>query len=336
MLVTAFAIGRRSDLLPHFGVGEDVVVFGVIHDAELAVAEGLGDGERDLGFCFDDASAHFLGAGGHFLLEGDGGGAAHFGVGLGDFFVGLGLLGLEFGADVVTDIDIGDVDGENLEGGAGIDAFAENELGDGVGIFEHVFVAIGGADAGDDAFADTGDDGFFGGTADEALEVGADGDAGTDAEGDAVFGDGVDLAATAHLRVGAVDDFGVDAGADGFDDGFAGAFDGEVDGASAVEIQRDAGFVCGDEGKDDLGDVATSEVMGLKGIGENRNAGLGRSDAGVHDQGIRHAAQPHGDEGGDADRGVGDACSEPDIEEFADDEQQDECENEGDGDEEEL
>lgn len=336
MLVTAFAVRGGADLLPHFGVGEDVVVLGVIHDAELAVAEGLGDGERDLGFGFNDAGAHFLGAGSHFLLEGDGGGAAYFGVGLGDFFVGFGLFGLKFGTDVVTDIDVGDVDGENLEGGAGIDAFAENEFGDGVGVFEHVFVAIGGADTGDDAFADTGDDGFFGGTADEALEVGADGDAGADAQGDAIFGDGVDLAAAAHFRVRAVDDFGVNAGADSFDDGFAGAFDGEVDGASAVEIQRDAGFVCGDEGKDNLGDVATSKVVGLKGIGENGDAGFGRSDAGVHDEGIRHAAQPHGDEGGDADRGVGDAGSEPDVEEFANDEQQDECEDEGDGDEEEL
>jgi hypothetical protein len=53
-------------------------------------------------------------------------------------------------------------------------------LADLVGVFEHVLVAGGGADGGDDALADAGDDGILGGAADEAGEVGADGDAGLD------------------------------------------------------------------------------------------------------------------------------------------------------------
>ena len=51
---------------------------------------------------------------------------------------------------------------------------------------------FGGADGADDAFADAGDDGFFGGTADELVEIGADRDAGFHFELHAVLGDGVE------------------------------------------------------------------------------------------------------------------------------------------------
>ncbi len=321
-------------MLAHVGISQDVVVAGVVHDAELAVAEGLGDGEGDFGFGFDDAGAHFLGAGSHFLFEGDSCGAANFGVGLSDFFVGFGLFGLEFGTDVVADIDVGDVDGEDFEGGASIDAFAEDEFGDGVWVFEDVFVGVGGADAGDDAFADAGDDSFLGGTADEAFEVGADGDTGADAEGDAIFGDGVNFTTAAHFGMWAVDDFGVDAGADSFDNGFAGAFDGEVDGAGAIEVEGDASFVRSDEGEHDLGDVATGEVVGFELVGEDGDAGFGSGDAGIDEEGVGYAAQPHGDEGGEANGAVGDTGAEPDVKEFADEEEDDKRQNKGDSDEE--
>jgi hypothetical protein len=73
----------------------------------------------------------------------------------------------------------------------------QHRLGDAVGVLEHLLVALGRADGGDDALADAGDDGLLGGAADEALEVGADGDAGLGLELDAVLGDGVDGVAAA-------------------------------------------------------------------------------------------------------------------------------------------
>ncbi len=53
-------IGNR---LAHLGVGLDVLVTNVIHDAEVSRAEGLGDGEGDLGLGLDDLGTHLLGAG---------------------------------------------------------------------------------------------------------------------------------------------------------------------------------------------------------------------------------------------------------------------------------
>lgn len=74
---------------------------------------------------------------------------------------------LELGTDVVADVDVGDVDGEDLEGGAGVEALGHDGLGDVVGVLEHRLVRLGRADGGDDALADAGDDGLFGRTTDE-------------------------------------------------------------------------------------------------------------------------------------------------------------------------
>ena len=162
----------------HGGVGLDVFEFHIVHDAEVAASQGVGHGFGDFGFGEDDDGAVFGLFGDVFLVEGDGHGAAFFGFGLEAAFVGLGLVGLEFGADVFTDVDVGDIDRQDFEGGVGVEALGEHGFGDVVGVFEHVFVVVGAADGGDDAFADAGDDGFLGGAADEALDVGANGDAG--------------------------------------------------------------------------------------------------------------------------------------------------------------
>ena len=47
----------------HVSIRVNVLVFDVVHDAEVAVAEGFGDGHWDAGFCFDYFGAHLLGAG---------------------------------------------------------------------------------------------------------------------------------------------------------------------------------------------------------------------------------------------------------------------------------
>ena len=72
-------VAVTGDLGAHLGVRGDIFVFGEVHDAELAVAEGLRNGERDLSFGFDDLRAHLLCAGGHFLFQRHGCGAATIG-----------------------------------------------------------------------------------------------------------------------------------------------------------------------------------------------------------------------------------------------------------------
>src|SRR5690606_33534544 len=222
-----------ADGFAHAGVGLDVFHLVVVHDAETAGAESLGHGEGDLGLGLDDLGLHLLHAGDHFLFEGDGGGAADFGLGLGDALVGLGLGFLELGADVLADVHVGDVDGEDFKGGADVEAALEHDLGNGVGRLEHDLVGLGRADGGDDALADAGDDGLLLGAADEAVEVGAHGHASLYLHLDAVLGHAVDGVA-AGGGVGAVDDLGIDGGAHGLDDALAGALGGEVDGAGAV------------------------------------------------------------------------------------------------------
>jgi hypothetical protein len=98
-------------------------------------------------------------------------------------------------------------------------------------MLEDVLIGIGRADGTDDAFANAGDDCFLRGAADEAVEVGADGDAGLDLDADAVLGNAIDAAA-ALGGVGAIDDLWIDASRDGFEDCFAGAAGGEIDGAA--------------------------------------------------------------------------------------------------------
>src|SRR5258708_22490917 len=72
----------------------------------------------------------------------------------------------------------------------------------------------GGADGFDDALADASDDRFFGGPADEAFELGSHGHSGFATELNAVAANGVEER-PALGRVGAIDDFRIDAGADG-------------------------------------------------------------------------------------------------------------------------
>src|SRR5690606_37807590 len=95
--------------------------------------------------------------------------------------------------------------------------------------------------------ADAGDDGFLGGAADEAGEVGAHGDAGAGLELYAVLGDGIDRVPPLR-RARAVDDLRVHAGGDGLEDVAA----GEVDGGADVPVEIDLGSLGGDEGADDV------------------------------------------------------------------------------------
>jgi hypothetical protein len=81
------------------------------------------------------------------LFEGDGHGAFFFGAGLCNVLVGIGLVHLKDCAYVASDVYVGDVNGEDLEGGAGVEAFVEYYLGDGVGVLHNGFVGFGGADA---------------------------------------------------------------------------------------------------------------------------------------------------------------------------------------------
>ena len=76
---------------------------------QVAGPEGVGHGTRYLGFSQDHMGAVFGHLGFHFLLLGNGVGAALFGLGAGDAGVGFRLIGLQASADVLADVDVGNV-----------------------------------------------------------------------------------------------------------------------------------------------------------------------------------------------------------------------------------
>ena len=147
---------------------------------------------RDLGLGQHDLGPVFLHERLHFLLAGDGHGAALLGFGLGDAQVGGGLVGLQLGPDVLADFDVGHVDRHDLERRLRIERIVQHGLRDRARIGEHFLVIVRGADRLDDALADAGDDGFLGGAADEPFELGPHGDAGLGPQLNAVAADGVE------------------------------------------------------------------------------------------------------------------------------------------------
>ena len=270
-------------------IGFDVAHAVVVHNAHVATAECVGHCEGYFGFGFDDAGAHFLNAGGHFLFECNGHCSAFFGARLCDVFVGFGLVCLEFCTDVVAHIHVGDVDGEDFVGGARVEALVEYGFGNHVGIFEYVFVGFCGADGGDNAFAHAGHDGFFTCTADQAFYVGANCDARGGFDLYAVFGNGGD-----H---GGGDDFGVDADLHGFEY----VAPGKVNGGGAFGCQADARFVCGDECVDDVFDMTSRQIVGFEKCGGNVEARFGCVDLRAEDDARGDATQAHADEFANAD-----------------------------------
>ena len=83
-----------SDAGAHFGVGLQIAQLVVIHHANAATAKGLADGERDFSFGGDHLGAVFRHHRDHFLFTGDRHGATLFSLGLGDFLLRFGLIGL--------------------------------------------------------------------------------------------------------------------------------------------------------------------------------------------------------------------------------------------------
>ena len=170
--------GGFGDRLAHAGVGLHVLKLVIVHHAEVSAAQRLGNRAGD----FRLGEHHGGAVGGDvsdvFLLLRDGHRAALLGLGLEAALVGFGAIRGELCAEVLADVDVGDVNGENLESRVRIESLAQDGFGDRVGVFQDVFVIDCRADRVDDSFADAGDDGFLGGSADEALDVGSHGDAG--------------------------------------------------------------------------------------------------------------------------------------------------------------
>ena len=117
----------------------------------LPVRKASAHRDRDGGLGHDDFRLALGDFGGHLLLLGDRQGTFAFGVGSGDRGIGLGLIGLQPGADVGPHVDVSDVDRDDFKSGLRIELLSQHGFGNHVGVFEHRFVAVGRPDRRDDA-----------------------------------------------------------------------------------------------------------------------------------------------------------------------------------------
>ena len=125
--------------------------------------------------CLYHAGTRLLRFGFHLLLAGDSHGATLLCLRLCDVLIGLRLVHLQLCTDVLTYIDVRDVDTEDFESGPFVQALAEHEFRDAVGVLKHLLVALCGADRTDDTFAYTRQDGVLTGTTHQLADVRADG-----------------------------------------------------------------------------------------------------------------------------------------------------------------
>jgi hypothetical protein len=278
--------------------------------SQVGLIESASEGEGYGGAGQGNASTALDGTGLHFLLGGDGGGAANFSMGLGDTRISVCLAGLEACGDVIDDVDIGDIDGEDFVAGAAVEAFVEEVCGDEIRFLEDFAVAGGATDGRDDTLADAGDDGVFAGATDEAFEAGTDGDQGAGLEADAVTRDAGD-AAESSAGGGHGDDLGVDARLDRIDD----IATGEVDSGDGAEVDGQAGFLGRDEGFDDGLEMAAGEDVGFEVIDRGSLAGLPESDGGIENPGGVDAAEAHHGHAEDREGDAGGFGVDPEVEE---------------------
>ena len=220
---------------------------------------------------------------------------------------------MQIGADVVADVDLGDIDRQDFECRARVETFFQDSLGDRVGVFEHQLIRIGRADGVDDPFADAGDNRFLGRTADEPIEIRSDGDASLDSKLDAVLRLRIDRRTTLD-RVGTIYDLGIHARLHGVQD----VSPRQVDRHRSFARQRNLGPMRGDQGSNHIRHVAARKVMSLKAFRGDpvlfRHPGLNCHDLRPNHDFRFDFAQSHADQFHQADVGVGRLGLNPKIE----------------------
>ena len=212
------------------------------------------------------------------------------GLRLSDLAIGVRLGGLQFGADVLADVDVGDVDRHNLERRSRIEPLREHGLRDAIRILQHFLVIDRRADRGNDAFADTRNDRLFACAADVAIEVASHRDTRFDVELNAVLGDA--------LERRRLDDLRSDRGLERFDD----VAPRKIDRCGTLPVERNLRALGGDHGERHVLHVASGEKVRLHLIHGEIQAGLARAHVVRDNDAGRYADQPHAHERNDAER----------------------------------
>ena len=133
----------------------DILHAVVVHDAEVAVAECFCHGLRHESLSLDDTGTRLLCFGFHLLLAGDSHCATLLCLGLCNVLIGLRLVHLQLCADILTYINVGDIDTEDFESGTFVQSLAEHEFGDTIRVLKHLLVALRRTNRADDTFTYT-------------------------------------------------------------------------------------------------------------------------------------------------------------------------------------
>ena len=104
--------------------------FIIIHYAKIARPERFSHSFWNFGLSLYHLSPSFLSFRLHFLFAGHGHCTAFLSFGLGDILVGICLVYLQSRTDVLTYIDISDINGQDFESRTGIQTFTKHKFGD--------------------------------------------------------------------------------------------------------------------------------------------------------------------------------------------------------------
>ena len=114
------------------------------------------------------------------LFFGDGFGTSSLGFGAGDTCICFCLIGLQPSPDILTHVDVSNIDRNDRKGRLGIQPTLQDCLGDQIGVFQDLVMRVRRTNGGNDALADAGNHRFLGRTSDELFQVGSHRDSSAD------------------------------------------------------------------------------------------------------------------------------------------------------------
>jgi hypothetical protein len=126
--IPSFADGfyRRLSTTPHLRIGQDVAQVILVPHTDMPLDKRLSDGPGHLCLSLQQLRPHLLEPCSHPLLSGDRHGSTFLYLGLRNMLVGFRLVDLESRPDVPADVHVGDIDGQDLICGAGIEALGQD------------------------------------------------------------------------------------------------------------------------------------------------------------------------------------------------------------------
>ena len=136
-LITGVSCYRFSNIFTHGSISFDIFHPVIIHDTQITATEGFCHSFRYFCFCFYYFRTSFLRFGFHFLFGSDCHCTAFLCFCLRNILVRISLINLQSGADVLTYVNIRNIDRQDFESRSCIQSLAKHEFGDRIRIFEY-------------------------------------------------------------------------------------------------------------------------------------------------------------------------------------------------------